>query len=147
MKIREAGSADIPAIVALLADDERGRERERPGDPAYQRAFTAMKAQSGNVYLVIEMPDGALAGCLQYTLIHGLSRQGAARAQIEGVRVHAAFRGQGLGGRLMQAALERACADGAKLVQFTSDRSRSEAHRFYERLGFAATHLGFKKML
>lgn len=147
MKLREATGADIAAIEDLLADDEMGRQRECPGDSAYGRSFQAMQTQPGNVYLVIEMPDGTLAGCLQYTLIHGLSRRGAARAQIEGVRVRADHRGQGLGEQLIQAAINRAKADGAQLIQFTSDRARVEAHRFYERLGFTPTHLGFKRTI
>ncbi len=147
MIIREAAEADLVAIARLLADDGLGRGRERPGDPAYARAFRAMSAQAGNVYLVAEETDGALAGCLQYTLIHGLSRTGASRAQIEGVRVSAARRGAGIGEALMRAAIARARADGCALVQLTTDRARADAHRFYERLGFVASHWGMKLAL
>jgi ribosomal protein S18 acetylase RimI-like enzyme len=144
--IRNATEADIDAIAQLLADDGLGRGRETPGDPAYARAFAAMSAQPGNVYLVAEIA-GEVAGCLQLTVIHGLSRQGASRAQIEGVRVHADHRGQRIGEKLFEAAFERAAAAGCTLVQLTTDRSRADALRFYERLGFEATHWGMKRAL
>lgn len=146
LRIREAVAADLPQIVALLADDGLGRGRERPGDPAYAAAFARMQGQPGNVYLLAET-QGRLLGCLQYTLIHGLSRAGASRAQIEGVRVAAEARGQGIGQRLFEAAFARARADGARLVQLTTDRSRQDALRFYERLGFEPTHWGMKRTL
>ncbi len=146
MIIREATEADIGAIARLLADDGLGRGREAPGDAAYARAFAAMSAQPGNVYLVAEA-EGELVGCLQFTVIHGLSRKGASRAQIEGVRVHANHRGQGIGEALFEAAFERAAAGGCNLVQLTTDRSRADALRFYERLGFEATHWGMKRIL
>lgn len=144
--IREAVEADLPAIAALLADDGLGRGRERPGDPVYTEAFARMQGQPGNVYLVAEA-DGRLIGCLQYTLIHGLSRSGASRAQIEGVRVAAEARGQGIGQMLFEAAIERARAEGAALIQLTTDRTREDALRFYERLGFTASHWGMKRTL
>ncbi len=146
MIIREAGAADIDAIARLLADDGLGRGRESPGDPVYARAFAAMSAQPGNVYLVAET-EGTLVGCLQFTVIHGLSRKGASRAQIEGVRVHANHRGRRIGEALFEAAFERAAATGCTLVQLTTDRSRADALRFYERLGFEATHWGMKRVL
>ncbi len=146
MIIREATEADIDAIARLLADDGLGRGREAPGDPIYARAFAAMSAQPGNVYLVAEA-GGELVGCLQFTVIHGLSRKGASRAQIEGVRVDAQHRGQRIGEALFKAAFERAAAVGCNLVQLTTDRSRSDALRFYQRLGFEATHWGMKRAL
>jgi len=146
MIIREARAADIGAIVALLADDGLGRGREVPGDAAYARAFAAMAAQPGNVYLVAE-EGGALIGCLQVTVIHGLSRQGASRAQIEGVRVRADRRGRRVGEALMEAAFARARELGCTLVQLTTDRRRADALRFYERLGFVASHWGMKREL
>ena len=94
--IREAEEADLPAIAALLADDGLGRGREAPGDPAYAAAFERMQSQPGNVYMLAVEGDQVIA-CLQYTVIHGLSRSGMSRAQIEGVRVHADHRGRGLG--------------------------------------------------
>ena len=146
MILRAATEADIGAIARLLADDGLGRGREAPGDPAYASAFKAMSAQPGNVYLVAEI-EGAVVGCLQFTVIHGLSRKGASRAQIEGVRVHADHRGQGIGEALFEAAFARARAAGCTLVQFTTDRKRTDALRFYERLGFVATHWGMKRVL
>ena len=103
-------------------------------------------AAPGNVYMVAT--DGqTVVGCLQYTVIHGLSRAGASRAQIEGVRVAASHRGAGIGEALMQAAIDRARADGCSLVQLTTDKSRDRAHLFYERLGFVASHIGMKLAL
>jgi ribosomal protein S18 acetylase RimI-like enzyme len=151
MILRQATAADIGPIARLLADDGLGQDREAPGDPVYARAFKAMMGQPGNVYLVAEATKdslgGALVGCLQFTVIHGLSRKGASRAQIEGVRVHADRRGQGIGEALFEAAFERAAASGCNLVQLTTDRSRSDALRFYERLGFEPTHWGMKRVL
>ena len=143
MIVREAGPAYVDAIAHLLADDGLGRGRERPGDPVYAEAFTRMSAQPDNVYLVAEQ-DGEVAACLQYTLIHGLSRAGASRAQLEGVRVRANRRGARVGEALLEAAVERARADGCSLVQLTTDRTREDAYRFYERLGFVASHWGMK---
>lgn len=143
MIIREANRQDLAQIAALLADDGLGRGREASDVAIYQAAFDRMRTQSSNVYLVVETA-GEVIACLQYTVIHGLSRAGASRAQIEGVRVSADHRGQKLGERLMQAALERARSDGCSLVQLTTDRSRADALRFYERLGFVASHHGMK---
>lgn len=143
MIIREANRQDLAQIAALLADDGLGRGREANDVAIYQAAFDRMRTQSSNVYLVVENA-GEVIACLQYTVIHGLSRAGASRAQIEGVRVSADHRGQKLGERLMQAALERARSDGCSLVQLTTDRSRADALRFYERLGFVASHHGMK---
>ena len=141
--IREAGREDLNAIAALLADDGLGKGNERPGDPAYLEAFARMCKQPGNVYLVAER-DGVVIACLQYTVIHGLSRTGASRVQLEGIRVHADCRGEGLGDRLIRAAIERARSEGCSLVQLTTDRRRADALRFYERLGFCASHWGMK---
>ena len=105
-----------------------------------------MQAQGGNDYLLAEL-DGELAGCLQLTVIPGLSRLGMRRAQIEGVRVDRRFRGSGVGAALFRHAIERARAAGCGLVQLTTDKARPEALRFYERLGFAASHEGLKLAL
>ncbi|MEZ5289997.1 MAG: GNAT family N-acetyltransferase [Vicinamibacterales bacterium] len=149
LTIRAGGRVDLAAVVRLLADDALGAAREIAGDdvaPAYLDAFDAMQAQGGNLLLVAEM-DGMVVGCLQLTIIPGLSRAGALRAQIEGVRVAAAHRGRGVGERLIEAALDRARAAGCQLAQLTSDVSRVDAQRFYERLGFRPTHVGFKRPL
>lgn len=144
--IRPAEEADLPAVVELLAADSLGAGRERPGrplDPAYREAFSRMLRQDGNELLVAELA-GELVGCLQFTVIHGISRAGMSRAQIEGVRVAAGHRGRRLGERLMAFAIARAREKGCGLVQLTTDRSRADAHRFYERFGFTASHIGMK---
>lgn len=143
MNFRTATQDDLPQIAALLSDDGLGRGRESADIAVYQQALERMQTQPGNVYL-LAVSGGDVLACLQYTVIHGLSRAGASRAQIEGVRVSATQRGQGLGQQLMQVAIQRAREDGCTLVQLTSDRSRTDALRFYERLGFVASHNGMK---
>lgn len=147
MKIRDATADDVPAIAALLADDGIARSRERPpDDPCYVEAFERMCAQGGNVYMVLEV-ENEIRGCVQYTVIPGLSRSGANRAQVEGVRVMSSYRGLGYGDRLMTAAIDRARDDNCALVQLNTDRTRERAERFYVRLGFQSTHHGMKLML
>jgi ribosomal protein S18 acetylase RimI-like enzyme len=149
--IRSARREDVPAIAALLADDRLGRAREDIGDlDAYFRAFDDVAAQSGNTLFVAERAGavpGEIIGCLQLTIIPGLSRRGMKRGLIEAVRVGAACRGLGIGELLIRHAIEIARAGGCGLVQLTSDNSRADAHRFYERLGFVASHVGFKLAL
>ncbi len=143
--VRPAGTADLAAIVDLLADDPLGATRERPGlplAPAYEAAFADIERQ-GSLVLVAEL-DGRIVGCLQLTLIPGLSHQGALRAQIEAVRVASDLRGRRIGERLVREAIERARAAGSHLVQLTTHTSRRDAHRFYERLGFVPSHVGMK---
>jgi ribosomal protein S18 acetylase RimI-like enzyme len=149
VQVRRAERADVPAIVRLLADDVLGAAREVVSDPlaqVYWDAFDAMASQPGNEYLVAEL-DGVIVGCLQLTIIAGISRAGLTRAQIEGVRVSAAHRGRRIGEQLMQAALDRARERGCRLVQLTSDKSRVDAQRFYQRLGFVSSHVGMKLTL
>lgn len=144
--IRVATSADLSAIVRLLADDALGATREHYADPLpaeYTRAFAAMQAQGGNDVLVA-IADGEVVGCLQLTIVPGLSRFGAIRGQIEGVRVASTHRGQRIGEAMVQHAIERCREAGCSLVQLTSDVTRVDARRFYERLGFEATHIGMK---
>jgi ribosomal protein S18 acetylase RimI-like enzyme len=146
LEFREATEADLPEIVRLLAEDPLGAQRERFEEPlpqAYRDAFARMRRQPGN-RILLAVADGAVAGCLQLTTIAGLSRQGLTRAQIEGVRVAKDRRGLRIGEALMRHAIALARAEGCGLVQLTTDRRRSEAHRFYERLGFVASHLGMK---
>lgn len=147
--IREAVRADVAAIVDLLADDRLGAHRERVEDPVapvYLRAFDEMRVQPGNDLLVAVLgPE--VVGCLQLTIATGLSRQGMRRAQLEGVRVKGAYRGQGIGEQLIRAAIDRARAAGCGIAQLTSDATRLDARRFYERLGFEASHVGMKIML
>jgi ribosomal protein S18 acetylase RimI-like enzyme len=149
VRIRLARRDDVPAIVRLLADDVLGATREQATDPLprqYWDAFDAMATQGGNELLVAEL-DGEIVGCLQLTIIPGLSRMGMIRGQLEGVRVSSAHRGRRIGEALVQAATERAKALGCSVVQLTTDRRRVDAHRFYERLGFEATHVGMKRAL
>ena len=142
--IRRATVDDIPAIVAMLADDHLGALRENPDEPdAYRPAFDRLDADP-NQYLVVAEHEGRTVGTLQLTLIPGLSRFGATRAQIEAMRVHSEFRGGGMGARLIEWAAAEARRQGCVLLQLTSDATRVDAHRFYERLGFEASHLGFK---
>jgi GNAT superfamily N-acetyltransferase len=143
VKIRRAAAADVPAIVSMLADDPLGARRERPGDPAYTAAFEEIAADPRQ-YLAVAIADDEVVGTLQLTFIPGLSRVGATRALIEAVRVRSDRRGSGLGGELVRWAITEARSRGAALVQLTTDASRKDAHRFYERLGFEATHVGMK---
>ena len=144
---RPAREADLPAILALLADDPLGKNREADaGDPAYTAAFEAMAADPNQLLAVAER-TGEIVGTLQLTFIPGLSRGGTWRGQIEAVRIASAHRGEGLGERFMRWAIETCQQRGCALVQLTSDRTRGEAHRFYDRLGFTASHLGYKLKL
>ncbi|MET9860873.1 GNAT family N-acetyltransferase [Streptomyces smyrnaeus] len=145
--VRRATAEDIPEIVAMLADDALGATRETPSDLApYRAAFDRIDADP-NQHLVIAELGGRTAGTLHLTVIPGLSRRGAARALIEAVRIHADFRGSGLGTRLIEWAIAESRRQECVLVQLTSDATRVDAHRFYERLGFQASHLGFKMPL
>ncbi|WP_371556035.1 GNAT family N-acetyltransferase [Streptomyces longwoodensis] len=147
LEIRPAVADDVPAIVAMLADDPLGAQRESPDDLAPYVAALERLSSDPNQRLVVAVREGRVAGTLQLTLVPGLSRRGATRSIIEGVRVHADERGSGLGTRFIQWAIEESRAAGCQLVQLTSDRSRTDAHRFYERLGFEASHVGFKLQL
>ncbi|KMO98083.1 GNAT family N-acetyltransferase [Streptomyces roseus] len=145
--IRPATEADLPAIVALLADDPLGAARESPDDlTPYVAAFKRL-ADDPHQHVVVAVHEGRVVGTLQLTIVPGLSRKGATRSIIEGVRVHADERGGGLGTRFIQWAIEQSRRENCQLVQLTSDVSRTDAHRFYERLGFTASHLGFKLSL
>lgn len=142
--IRAAVPADVPALVDLLADDPLGAQRETPGDlQPYLAAFERL-ADDPNQRLMVAVRDGRVVGTLQLTIIPGLSRRGATRSVIEAVRVHSDERGSGLGGRLLTWAVEESRRAGCQLAQLTSDVTRTDAHRFYQRLGFTASHLGFK---
>jgi ribosomal protein S18 acetylase RimI-like enzyme len=143
---RAATAADVPGIVALLADDVLGAARERPGDPAYDAAFAAIAADANQLLAVAEL-DGILVGCLQLTFIPGLSHRGAWRGQIESVRIDAGQRGSGLGRRMLEWAIDQCRARGCRLVQLTTDKARGDAMRFYESLGFTASHEGMKRVL
>ena len=145
--IRPATAADVSGIVAMLVDDEIAAAREAPDDlTPYRAAFEAIDADPNQVLVVAER-NGELVGTLQLTIIPGMSRIGACRGLVEGVRVAAAARGSGLGTTLMEWSIEESRARGCKIVQLTSDKARADAHRFYDRLGFTASHEGFKLQL
>ncbi|SER54365.1 L-amino acid N-acyltransferase YncA [Lentzea xinjiangensis] len=145
--IKRATAADVGPIVAMLADDPLGAGREKPGDPAYLRAFEVIDADP-HQYLAVAVDDeGQVAGTLQLTFTSGLSRLGMTRATVEAVRVRSDQRGRGLGERLIRWAIDEARARGCGMVQLTTDASRTDAHRFYERLGFTASHVGMKLAL
>lgn len=147
LDIRPAVTEDIPAIVGMLADDPLGARRESPDDLApYRSALERLRADP-NQRLVVAVREGRVVGTLQLTIIPGLSRRGATRSVIEGVRVHADERGSGLGTRFIEWAIEESRREDCQLVQLTSDVTRTEAHRFYERLGFVPSHVGFKLQL
>ncbi len=145
-EIRRAEADDLPAIVGLLADDPLGATREDFADPlpgCYTAAFAAIAADPRNE-LVVAVRGHVVVGCLQLTFIPGLSRRGAERAQIESVRVARRERGRGLGRQLFEWAIDRARTRGCALVQLTTDKGRPETHKFYEQLGFVASHEGMK---
>jgi GNAT superfamily N-acetyltransferase len=147
--LRDARREDVPAIVRMLADDTLGRTREdmeESSSSAYYDAFDELARDRNNRLMVAEL-DGHVVGTLQLTFIRGLSRKGARRAQIEAVRIAPEHRGKGLGEEIIRAAIEIARGAGCSMVQLTTDKRRSDAHRFYARLGFVASHEGMKLAL
>ena len=148
-EIRRAERKDVAAIIALLADDMLGQSREIVSDPPaneYLAAFEAIDSDP-NQFLAI-MSDGAeIVATLQLTFIPGLARRGALRGQIEAVRVASSRRGEGLGESLFDWAIGECRRRGCQSVQLTTDRSRTKAHRFYDRLGFEPSHVGYKLKL
>jgi GNAT superfamily N-acetyltransferase len=150
VELRTARLDDVPAIVALIAADQLGATRDGVRDEAdlaaYQQAFAAIDADPAHVLVIAESPAG-IVGTLQLSFLPGLARRAALRAQIEAVRVAESTRGSGLGAAMMTWAIEESRRRGCALVQLTSDKSRVDAHRFYERLGFVASHEGMKLKL
>ena len=149
VRFRRASIMDLPAIIELLADDELGRQREQAGPPPspnYETAFNAIDKDPNQLLAVAENGDD-IVGCLQLTFIPGLSRVGMWRGQIESVRVASKHRGSGLGRKLFEWAIEECRKRGCGLVQLTTDKSRPDALRFYQSLGFTASHEGMKLTL
>ena len=147
--MRRARLDDVPAIVRLLADDPLGATRERNQTPlpdSYRRAFEAID-RDANQELVVACSGDRVIGVLQLTFMPSLTYQGGWRAQIEGVRVDAGIRSQGLGRTLFEWAIRRARERGCHMVQLTTDKRRPDARRFYESLGFVASHEGMKLTL
>jgi GNAT superfamily N-acetyltransferase len=146
VSFREAEHGDVPAIVGLLADDPLGSTRETPGEElpeAYWAAYDAIDRDPNNMLVVAEI-DGRVAGTLQLTYIPSLTYTGGERAQIEGIRVAAEHRGQGVGQELIAWVVEQARARGCRVVQLTTDRQRPDAIRFYQKIGFVPSHMGMK---
>ncbi len=146
LTFRRATRDDIPAIIRMLAHDPLGSKRERFAEPlpdCYYAAFDAIRADDRNELIVAER-DGRIIGTLQLTFIPYLNHQGSWRALIESVHVDADARNQGAGAALMRHAITRAQERGCRIVQLTTDKTRADAKRFYERLGFRPTHEGMK---
>jgi GNAT superfamily N-acetyltransferase len=149
VRIRSATRDDVPAIVRMLADDLLGATgpRTAPSLPAeYWDAFAAIEADRHQLLIVAEV-SVEVAGVLQLTLIPGLTRLGSWRALVEGVRVDRSRRGAGIGEAMLTWAIDEARRRGCRLIQLTTDKQRPDAHRFYERLGFVASHEGMKREL
>lgn len=146
---REATIDDLPAIVEMLARDPLGAGREKytlPLSEGYLSAFKAIDADPNNELIVASVGEQVIA-VLQLTFIPNLTYQGSWRALVEGVRVAEAFRSQGVGRQLLRWAIDRAKARNCRILQLTTDKSRVDARRFYESLGFEATHEGMKLIL
>jgi GNAT superfamily N-acetyltransferase len=148
--LRTATGADVAALVDLIAADQLGATRDGVRDQAdlaaYTAAFDNIDADPAHLLVVAELA-GEVVGTMQLSFLPGLARRGALRAQIEAVRVAQSQRGSGLGAAMMGWAIDEARRRGCALVQLTSDKSRTDAHRFYARLGFVATHEGMKLAL
>ena len=146
---RRATEADLPAIIRLLADDMLGSSREMTGPEShshYLNAFRTIDADVNQVLLVVA--DGSMiVGTLQLTFIPGLARGGVKRGQIEAVRVAGDRRGEKIGEAMFAWTLEKCRSEGCGIVQLTTDKARTEAHRFYDRLGFEPSHIGYKMNL
>jgi GNAT superfamily N-acetyltransferase len=150
MHVRRARRDDLAAIVALLADDPLGATREAVLDPlpqSYGDAFAAIDADANQALVVADDGSGKVVGVLQLTFIPSITYRGGWRALIEGVRVAASARSTGIGRQMFAWAIERARARGCRLVQLTTDKRRPDAIRFYESLGFVASHEGMKLAL
>ena len=146
LQFRQATREDLPAIVQMLAEDKLGAQREcieTPLPQVYYDAFEAIEVDPNQELIVAEM-EGVVVGTLQLMFLPSISYQGGTRAQVESVRVVQRLRGQGIGAELMKWAIERARQRGCHLMQLTSHKSREDAHRFYERLGFTKSHIGMK---
>lgn len=147
VELRRAVSGDVRAIVELLAADQVGGSRENPdagdGLRPYLEAFEAIDADAAHL-LLVAVAGEEIIGTLQLSVLPGLARRGALRGQLEAVRVREDRRGCGLGAAMVRWAIEEARRRGCALVQLTTDKTRLDAHRFYDRLGFVASHEGMK---
>jgi GNAT superfamily N-acetyltransferase len=143
---RSAVQGDLPRIVELIADDPVARVRTGSLGAAHEAAFAEIEASPNDELIVAEL-NGEVVGVAQLTFIPGISRNGARRLLIEAVRVDRRLRGQKIGEQLMERAHARGRERGCVLAQLTSDKQRPDAHRFYTRLGYVASHEGFKRPL
>ena len=147
---RSARQSDLADIIRLLADDDLGSTREVISDPIdarYLAAFAAIEADSSQLLAVASDEADRVVGCLQLSFLPGLSRTGMWRGQIESVRIAKSHRASGLGSQFIEWAIARCAERGCGLVQLTSDKTRAESIRFYEKLGFVASHEGLKRNL
>ncbi len=147
--LRRAVVDDLAVIMKLLSDDPvsaaRGDRADEADSAAYRSALVELIADPSNEVLVVVNGSGEAVGTMQLTRIPGMARRGAARLQVEAVRVGSDHRSSGIGAAMMQWVTDTAApAAGASLVQLTSDEARKDAHRFYQRLGFTGSHRGFK---
>ncbi|GAA2960301.1 GNAT family N-acetyltransferase [Streptomyces enissocaesilis] len=148
MIFRTATRQDLPAVLVLLADEEKAVDPASVVvDAVHEQAFAAIDSDSRNEMLVLTDGSGTVLGCLQATYIPGLGRHGDERVLVEAVRIRADRRGEGLGRELITRAVERARERGCTLVQLTSHKRRGDAHRFYTSLGFSRSHEGFRLAL
>lgn len=146
---RTAVREDLPAIVRLLADDDLGSQREKCDEPlphSYYLAFEQINSDSNHQLMVADL-NGDVMGTLHLMFLPSISYQGGLRAQVESVRVDKKRQNRGIGSEMMKWAIEHARERGAHIVQLTTHRTRGDAHRFYERLGFTGSHLGMKLAL
>ncbi|WP_334121355.1 GNAT family N-acetyltransferase [Glutamicibacter sp.] len=146
-RVQRAERSDVPAIVALLTDDKLGATREGSELVTYERAFDKISRDSSNYLAVVRDEQDTVIGTMQLSIIPGLSRNGTTRLQIEGVRVAASERSQGVGRAMLEWAHTHGRARGARLAQLTTDNSRVKAHEFYARLGYEQSHVGLKLQL
>ena len=143
---RDATAADLPAIIAMLAEEKIGGRKDdasEPLDPVYLAAFDVIDRDPHQRLIVAEL-DGAIVGTMQLSWLPGLINRGAVRGQIEAVRIAADKRSLGLGAAMIGWAVERFRESGCFMAQLTSNNDRAAAHRFYERLGWKKSHAGFK---
>jgi GNAT superfamily N-acetyltransferase len=147
MKFRKAIREDVPFIVQMIANDKLGQSRENYSDPLpdqYYDAFEKISANPNQELIVVENDQHEIIGTLHLTFLQYLTYQGGIRAQIEAVRVREDLRGEGIGQKMFEWAINRARERNAHLLQLTTDKQRPEAIRFYEKLGFKASHEGMK---
>ena len=147
MKFKTAKKNDIPSIVRMLANDELGSKREDYKNPLpkkYYEAFQNIMQDKNQELVILKNDNNDIIGTLQLTFIPYLTYQGGLRAQIEAVRIHKNYRGQGFGKKIFQWAINRSRDKGAHMVQLTTDKQRPEAIKFYKTLGFNDSHIGMK---